>query len=519
MAKLFAKYVVEATVAHAEPVTPAMRRILLRTDHPVGFDYTPGQHIRIQLMDPLSVAGILRPVETLRTYTIWALSPDRRTIELRAHLYDGAGIGLTWAREANAGDRVTFWWPKGDFFTRPARYHLFVGEETASAAFGPMLRALDDTAEVYGVLESESPRTTSRCRAPGRWAGSTATASPPPTPACWSTRWPRSTCRPIAGAAYVAGEARTCQMVRDFLVRERAWPRTSIKVKPFWTPGSGACTEMGHHQAHDAAGRPPAQMGYGTMCTPLRARIAYASIAPAFLDMSVAWAPMCRRCAGSWNLLWADPVRLQPDVEAAARRAEADPLVDPPRVVTRRFEPGQVGARLEDLPAERGRDGPAQTTTPVGRPHRDARDLADSTAGWDCLARAGAGTVRGERRHLEAAPLPQRFEAVDVGVAHLEGGTEYLALGGDHRRPLGSVLRLPHDEAVDRRRRDEGFGRAGQELVSLLDRETGREQQFLQPGAQLTTYSKRGRRDAERKALTRLSTSEAVISVPGRGVA
>ncbi|GAA4203302.1 hypothetical protein GCM10022252_60750 [Streptosporangium oxazolinicum] len=39
------------------------------------------------------------------------------------------------------------------------------------------------------------------------------------------------------GAAYVAGEARTCQMVRDHLVRERNWPRTSIKVKPFWTPG------------------------------------------------------------------------------------------------------------------------------------------------------------------------------------------------------------------------------------------------------------------------------------------
>lgn len=39
------------------------------------------------------------------------------------------------------------------------------------------------------------------------------------------------------GAAYVAGEARTCQKVRDFLVRERGWPRTAIKVKPFWTPG------------------------------------------------------------------------------------------------------------------------------------------------------------------------------------------------------------------------------------------------------------------------------------------
>ncbi len=39
------------------------------------------------------------------------------------------------------------------------------------------------------------------------------------------------------GAAYVAGEARTCRAVRDHLVRERGWDRRSIKVKPFWAPG------------------------------------------------------------------------------------------------------------------------------------------------------------------------------------------------------------------------------------------------------------------------------------------
>jgi NADPH-dependent ferric siderophore reductase len=38
-------------------------------------------------------------------------------------------------------------------------------------------------------------------------------------------------------AAYVAGEARTCQLVRNFLVGERNWPRISITTKPFWAPG------------------------------------------------------------------------------------------------------------------------------------------------------------------------------------------------------------------------------------------------------------------------------------------
>jgi NADPH-dependent ferric siderophore reductase len=39
------------------------------------------------------------------------------------------------------------------------------------------------------------------------------------------------------GRAYVAGEARTVQAVRQHLVRERGWPRRSVLTKPFWTPG------------------------------------------------------------------------------------------------------------------------------------------------------------------------------------------------------------------------------------------------------------------------------------------
>ncbi|PSK98818.1 NADPH-dependent ferric siderophore reductase [Murinocardiopsis flavida] len=234
---VFGKYAVDATVTEAEPVTPAMLRIRLRTDRPVAFPYTPGQHIRIQLMDPLSVAGILRPAETLRTYTIWDMAADRCAVELRAHLYEGDGIGLAWARAARPGDPVTFWWPEGDFHTREADFHVFIGEETAGAAFGPMIRGLDASAEVYGVVEGDVPehdlplpregelRRVHRCGAP-------AASSQVLLRAAAALDLPDG-----SGAAYVAGEARTCQMVRDMLVKERGWPRTSIKVKPFWTPG------------------------------------------------------------------------------------------------------------------------------------------------------------------------------------------------------------------------------------------------------------------------------------------
>ncbi|MFI0350444.1 siderophore-interacting protein [Actinomadura sp. 9N407] len=237
LAGAFAKYRLEATVTDAGMVTPTMRRIRLVADEPIDFAYVPGQHVRVQINDPLSVSGLLRPGETLRTYTIWELVPEERAVELRVHLYDGDGIGLKWMRAAASGERVTLWWPQGDFFTRPAPFHLFVGEETAGAAFGPMLRALDPSAVVYGLLESESPEHDLPMPGPHRLRRVYRHGAPAASSRTLRTAIAELELPDGDGAAYLAGEARTCQMVRDHLVRERGWDRRSIKVKPFWAPG------------------------------------------------------------------------------------------------------------------------------------------------------------------------------------------------------------------------------------------------------------------------------------------
>jgi NADPH-dependent ferric siderophore reductase len=39
------------------------------------------------------------------------------------------------------------------------------------------------------------------------------------------------------GMAYLAGEARTIQLIRRYLVEERRWPRHNVRTEPFWTPG------------------------------------------------------------------------------------------------------------------------------------------------------------------------------------------------------------------------------------------------------------------------------------------
>src|SRR5690625_5005448 len=124
----FSQYNDEGTVTETELVTPTLRRIRVDSPALATRPYTPGQHVRIEINDPLSLYGILRPSQTLRTYTLWDHSAEEGYFERRVHLYDGEGIGLNWARNVRPGDNVVFWGPWGDFVvTAPPPYLVFVG--------------------------------------------------------------------------------------------------------------------------------------------------------------------------------------------------------------------------------------------------------------------------------------------------------------------------------------------------------------------------------------------------------
>lgn len=243
LATAFAKHRQTGTVALVDDITPTMRRVRIATDGPPP-SYTPGQHIRVQINDPLSPYGILRPSDTLRTYTIWAHSDREWTIDILVHLYreDDDGIGLAWVRRVVAGERVTFWGPQGDFATRPAPYHLFIGEETGTAAFAPMIRALGPDEEVYGVLESvsaddEPPIPHRHPQRPARLHRIHRGHASPVKSSILLRALAEIELPAEPGVAYVAGEARTGQLIRDHLIRDRGWPTSAITVKPFWTPG------------------------------------------------------------------------------------------------------------------------------------------------------------------------------------------------------------------------------------------------------------------------------------------
>ncbi|WP_432013139.1 siderophore-interacting protein [Streptomyces cucumeris] len=218
---LLERFLVRGTVEYAGVAAGRMRRVRIACRE---LPWVPGQQIRLQL------GGLRGP---RRTYSVWDL--DGGAVELRMLDHGGDGPGARWARTVRPGEQVLFGRPEGGFITRPAPYHLFVGEETATAAFGPMMAALDATETVYGLVEVDT--------ADDRL--------PLPREVCWRYRngGPAASSRTLVaalrnlglparpGVAYVAGEARTVQAVRRHLVNDLTWPRRSVVTKPFWTPG------------------------------------------------------------------------------------------------------------------------------------------------------------------------------------------------------------------------------------------------------------------------------------------
>jgi NADPH-dependent ferric siderophore reductase len=204
-------------VSAVEDMTRRMRRIRLSGESLGGLAYRPGQHVRVRVGE-LGIRGIR---DALRTYSAW-------DYDVRGHLdlcvldHPASGPGVRWARAVHIGQKVAFTKPEGRLvLQQDVPYHLFVGDETASVAFGAMLRALPVSAKVLAVLEGED-------------------CLPLARDATWVQRGDlvQSLDLPAEpGVAYVAGEARTCQAVRRHLVQEQNWPRKAVIVKPFWAPG------------------------------------------------------------------------------------------------------------------------------------------------------------------------------------------------------------------------------------------------------------------------------------------
>ncbi|GAA2840193.1 SIP domain-containing protein [Kribbella solani] len=226
-----------ARVVSVQHAAKRFRKIRLTGPAIKDYEYQPGQQVRLQVNDVFAPSSWRAGL--LRTYSVW--THDETTLELCVLEHGVSGPGAEWARQVQPGDEVWLTKPEGRFTLRPdATYHLFIGEETASVAFGSMLRALPAGALYDAVVEVDSPadQLPLDTQANGRltWLhrqGAPAAGSESLLTALRELELPAGTSR----VAYVAGEARTVQAVRAQLVQDRGWQRRSVLTKPFWTPG------------------------------------------------------------------------------------------------------------------------------------------------------------------------------------------------------------------------------------------------------------------------------------------
>ncbi len=217
------------TVTAVELIARRMRRIRITATELRGQSWKPGQQVRVH------AAAAAEPGHRgpRRTYSVWSYQDD--TIELCVFDHGEAGPGSAWSRRIGVGQPVTFGRPEGKFVLRQGPYHLFAGEETASVAFGAMLRALPADVPAYGVVEVDTPE--DRVPLPDSITWRFREGAPAASSRTLVDAVAKLTLPDEPGIAYLAGEARTIQMVRRHLVGDRNWPRGNVITKPFWSPG------------------------------------------------------------------------------------------------------------------------------------------------------------------------------------------------------------------------------------------------------------------------------------------
>lgn len=236
--RLLDRVLLRVRVAAVEPLARRTRRIVLAGEPLAGLGWTPGQNVTVFLADPTSLASWRHgPRDLKRSYSVWGYDPAGR-LELAVYDHGGESPGASWSRTVRPGDGVIVTKPDGHLVARPgASLHLFAGDDTAAVPLGAILRSLPDTARSFAVFECDEPD--DEIPLPG---------APAPTwvhrhgaPAASSALLPAAVAGldlpAEPGVAYVAGEARTVQAVRDHLVNDRGWPRRDVLTQPFWTPG------------------------------------------------------------------------------------------------------------------------------------------------------------------------------------------------------------------------------------------------------------------------------------------
>lgn len=253
-------------VTEVKQVTPHMRRITFGGDDladlpPGGPDQQvklyfprPGQE-RPRLPEPGDDGDVMRWYEAynaipeperpwMRSYTLRAHDPHRRTVDVDFVLHDDAGPATRWAAGARPGDVLGMFGPSAEY-ARPvpfaasvaaADWLLLAGDETALPAIGTIAESLPAGTRALAFIEVRNAAEEQRLDSPAdltvRWLHR---GQAPAGRADLLLRAVREADLPPGRVfAWIAGEAGAVRALRRHLVDDRHVPKASIDFAGYW---------------------------------------------------------------------------------------------------------------------------------------------------------------------------------------------------------------------------------------------------------------------------------------------
>jgi NADPH-dependent ferric siderophore reductase len=159
----------ELTVTEVETLTPKMRRVHFAASD-LGRFASPGNiHVKLAFPSPgealpaprLGPSGLTvwpesGPQPVWRKYTIRRIDAARGSLVIDFVLHDDHGPGSAWAASAKPGARIGLTGP-GGLGLVPARWNLFIADETGLPAVGRMLEAMSPEGTGEVILSVADP--------------------------------------------------------------------------------------------------------------------------------------------------------------------------------------------------------------------------------------------------------------------------------------------------------------------------------------------------------------------------
>lgn len=239
-----------AEVVEANPLTPLMRRIVLRSPSfadlvSLGFD----DHVRLFMPDPdtgdillpeITPDGPVFPVESRvpesREYTLRLVDAMSNTVTIDFVLH-GDGPAATWAAAARPGARVGVAGPRGSMVVKGAfDWHLFVGDETALPAIGRRIEELPAGTRAIARIEindvKERQEIDTEASLDLTWVERN--GAEPGSPDLLTQSLEDTAVPSGLGYAFVAAEATAVKRIRQYLIEWRGLNPTWIKAPAYW---------------------------------------------------------------------------------------------------------------------------------------------------------------------------------------------------------------------------------------------------------------------------------------------